>query len=72
MTCPNCGSENYRVIETIPGLDGNIYRRRKCIGCGCTFRTVETPDDGSEEFKQGYYEAMKRKQLLYEERREGE
>ena len=57
MKCPNCGSENYRATDTMHGPDGNIYRRRKCVDCNRSFRTVETVDDGSEEFKKSYREA---------------
>lgn len=62
MRCPNCGSYSVKVVDTLSGEDDlSVYRRRKCIDCDTKFRTVETIDDGSEEFEKGYFKAMKDK-----------
>ena len=42
MTCPECGSNNVYVNDTLPGEDNHIYRRRKCRNCGYGFRSMET------------------------------
>ena len=40
MQCPNCGSENLRVLETRHVTD-SIYRQRKCKDCLHIFYTAE-------------------------------
>jgi transcriptional regulator NrdR family protein len=62
MICPYCGSNQIRVMDTMPGEE-EIYRRKKCRNCCKIFRTKETRDDGSTEFSAGYYYAMKRKKM---------
>ena len=49
MTCPRCGSDNVRVLETIPGYESKVYRRRKCVQCDTKFKTIEDilPDDST-------------------------
>lgn len=43
MLCPNCYSYNVAVRETRDTDDERaVTRRRKCLDCGCTFRTMET------------------------------
>lgn len=44
ITCPECGCEKIRVVDTMPDEKRKIFRRRKCTDCGCTFRTVEIID----------------------------
>lgn len=39
MTCPVCGGKT-AVVDTLTEVDV-IYRRRKCISCGCSFTTEE-------------------------------
>ena len=42
MTCPFCGHENTRVIDSRPAEDNNsIRRRRVCDECGKRFTTYE-------------------------------
>lgn len=41
ITCPECGCEKIRVVDTMPDTGRRIFRRRKCTGCGFTFRTIE-------------------------------
>jgi hypothetical protein len=59
MKCPECGSENIGVNNTMPDDETRIFRRRKCHDCGAGFRTVESIDDGSFQFNIGYSEAYK-------------
>ena len=40
MKCPKCGSENGKVLETRQRQAG-LMRRRKCLDCDVTFRTLE-------------------------------
>lgn len=61
MNCPKCNSASIYVVNTNPSEDGSIYRGKKCTDCGAIFRTVEVLDDGSEEFKRGYYAAAMRR-----------
>lgn len=64
MTCPNCGSENVYVRETMHGSGGKIYRRRKCNDCLTMFRTVEDVLDDTEQSRKDYFEAVKNKSAL--------
>ena len=64
MTCPNCGSDNVRVKETMPGTGSTVYRRRMCCDCGNRFRTSETLLDDSEKSRNEYFEAVKNKSSL--------
>ena len=41
MKCPNCGANESHVIESRRRPDF-IYRRRRCVKCGCRFITHET------------------------------
>lgn len=61
MTCPNCGSHNAYVMDTLPGFGTEIYRRKMCRDCNSRFRTVEVVDDGSSEFDKGYRDALYKK-----------
>jgi transcriptional regulator NrdR family protein len=58
MTCPNCGSVNISVKDTMHGPDGKIYRRRRCNDCSMRFRSVEEIADDTEEFRQAYSNAV--------------
>lgn len=42
MFCPQCKSEDNKVLETRVQRDGGIRRRRECLGCKARFTTVET------------------------------
>ena len=64
MTCPNCGSENVCVRETMHGSGGKIYRRRKCNDCQMLFRTVEDVLDNTEQSNKDYSDAAKKKSPL--------
>ncbi len=41
MRCPNCQSENTRVIDTFRDKTGRVRRRRACRQCGHRFSTIE-------------------------------
>ncbi len=42
MKCPNCESNDDRVIDSRPSDDGTtIRRRRECVDCGTRFTTYE-------------------------------
>lgn len=62
MNCPKCGSENIRVVDTINGLQNDIYRRRKCSDCKSTFRTVEIVGGESRIFNTGYSAAIEKRE----------
>lgn len=68
MICPKCDNDTVYVKDTLNAPDRKIYRRRKCSNCGATFRTVEVIDDGSEEFRKKYVEAIETKSPLLERR----
>ena len=57
MRCPNCGSFNSYVVDTMHGSDNYIYRRRKCRICGTKFKTAELEIINDEALKQGYVDA---------------
>lgn len=40
MTCPTCGQDNDRVINSRDRKD-HVYRLRECKGCGARFETLE-------------------------------
>lgn len=41
-TCPDCGSSNIRVYDTVGvKADRRMIRKRKCEECGCRWQTVE-------------------------------
>jgi transcriptional repressor NrdR len=43
MRCPDCGSEEDKVIDSRATDDGReIRRRRECLDCGARFTTYET------------------------------
>ena len=64
MVCPKCGSEQVRVQDTLHDIDNVIYRRRKCIACKNTFRTIETLAPDTEDFRKKYASAAERKSGL--------
>ena len=42
MTCPFCGREDHKVLDSRPARDNTaIRRRRECEGCGRRFTTFE-------------------------------
>ena len=43
MKCPNCNSDDLKVIDTRT-KKFFIRRKRQCLSCKCTFYTVETID----------------------------
>jgi transcriptional regulator NrdR family protein len=59
MNCPKCGSENVKVVDTIPGCHNNIFRRRRCLICSTRFRTVEITIEGDEQLTAEYRETPK-------------
>lgn len=40
MTCPECGYEDSKVIDSRPA-ENKIRRRRECLSCKCRFTTYE-------------------------------
>ena len=42
MRCPQCNSDNTKVLETRSPSDAEIRRRRACLDCETRFTTVET------------------------------
>jgi transcriptional repressor NrdR len=40
MTCPSCGGEDSKVVDSRP-VRGEVVRRRVCTGCGRRFTTTE-------------------------------
>lgn len=44
MNCPECGTENTRVVDTFKGATERRHRR---CACGVTFKTTETVDKNS-------------------------
>lgn len=61
MLCPKCKSPNVKVVDVLHRGDTEIYRRKKCLECQCSFRSAEIRDDGSVEFKRKYSEAFRAK-----------
>ena len=46
MKCPNCDSNDDRVVDSRPSDDGSsIRRRRECLVCGKRFTTYEKIED---------------------------
>ncbi|MCK9176291.1 MAG: transcriptional regulator NrdR [Clostridiales bacterium] len=46
MKCPNCESNDDRVVDSRPSDDGSsIRRRRECLTCGTRFTTYEKIED---------------------------
>ncbi len=43
MTCPVCGC-NTKVWDSRKNID-HVLRRRRCLGCGFRFNTIETDED---------------------------
>lgn len=41
MRCPNCNSEDTRVVDTRTAQDFSVRRRRQCNICGHRFTTFE-------------------------------
>lgn len=64
MNCPNCGSDDISVKDTMHGPDGKIYRRRRCNECGEKFRSVEEIAEDTEEFRSAYAAAHRAKSEL--------
>lgn len=40
MDCPKCKGKAV-VIDSRKYKTGEVYRRRRCTGCGCRFSTLE-------------------------------
>ena len=63
MKCPKCNCDDVKVVDVIHTVENEIYRRRKCSGCGKSFFTVEFDIDVTESFK--------REWLYYQNKRRG-
>jgi transcriptional regulator NrdR family protein len=46
MSCPKCGHLKSIVVESRV-FEGQHVRKRECIKCGHSFKTIETPYEGS-------------------------
>lgn len=44
MTCPKCGSENNRIVDSRQ-RDNTTMRRRWCNNCGLRFNTLEVQEE---------------------------
>lgn len=66
MHCPNCGSENTRVIDSRPAESGQaIRRRRHCENCEGRFTTYERSEPQLMVRKRdGHLEAFSRTKLV--------
>lgn len=53
--CPKCNGSNVGVIDSRPEPYGR-RRRRRCLGCGNRWNTVEVP----EEFARGVHDTRRR------------
>ena len=42
-TCPDCNHKTI-VIDVREQVDGIVVRKRKCMACGMTFKTIEIED----------------------------
>ena len=45
MTCPNCPSNESKVVDSRHRKSGEIWRRRRCLKCGTTFSTYEVSEE---------------------------
>lgn len=57
MNCPDCNSDNTKVIDSRPS-DWGVKRIRKCIDCGYKFATIEIreiTDEAIESLKVSQY-----------------
>ena len=41
MTCPKCGSDNRRCIDSRPAPGNQTRRRHECVNCGARWSTLE-------------------------------
>ncbi len=66
MLCPNCGSENTRVVDSRPAESGQaIRRRRHCESCEGRFTTYERSEPQLMVLKRdGHLEAFSRTKLV--------
>lgn len=62
MVCPNCGSRNLRVTDSIPDNEAYVFRSRKCGDCNLIFRTAESVIPEGSPLKYAYIEAAMEKQ----------
>lgn len=52
MGCPNCNNGKVTVVDTVKNDERNeIYRIRKCNGCGYRYFTTETVTEETVSFK---------------------
>ena len=45
MICPNCGSEELKVVGSKPDEKRSVNRRRMCLSCRYRFNTIEVETD---------------------------
>lgn len=52
--CPECGSDRIKVVDTRYGnsTGDDLLRRRKCMDCGKTYKTVEIMVEELEELRE--------------------
>lgn len=51
MKCPKCNSDDNKVVDVVHTKENEIYRKRKCAGCGKPFFTVEFDIEVTPSFK---------------------
>ena len=52
IPCPKCKCNASEVCDTVRNeSDGEVYRRRRCKGCGADFYTIECEISDTPEFK---------------------
>lgn len=49
MNCPQCGSNQIKVLESRQKTENTITRRRCCLTCNARFNTIETNESSSSE-----------------------
>ena len=65
MRCPKCKCEKTKVMDTMPGCNNNVFRRRKCTNCDTLFRTVECIYIGNHANNLEYRDAYEAKSTFY-------
>ena len=63
VSCPVCWTKNTGISDSVRTFDNEVYRQRRCKGCGHIFYTMECIIEDSESFKEEweYYCKCKKK-----------
>ena len=65
MRCPTCKGK-LRTVDTIPCSDNSIYRRKRCLECGCLFYTIEFEIERNDKCRKEINEAAREKKGKHE------